>query len=183
MRILPWLLACVLSAPAASVARADQWVTFVVADCLALKDFRYREHLSIRVFPSNGGGGQLWSDDPSGPLSLRSLSARPVSCTVNGREIRFETLDHRPARPAGACGLCEQSGFRLTADGRTLWETPAPAVRGDPIFHGSIDVDRDMARVCTQHRPEDLGVTLQLPAGVSHDWPPPTILACKTYGY
>lgn len=168
----------------AGASRADQWGSIVTAQCFALKDHAYDAHLSVRVFLTEVGGGQLWNGDDlsTGLLSLHQLSAAPISCTINGRIIRLETAEYRAPRMNGACGLCEQTGFRLTVDHSVIWEIPAPAVLGDPIFNGTIDVDKDMARICTQHRPEDLGLRLQLPAEVS-DWPPPTVIACQTYSY
>ncbi len=184
LRTLALLLPPFLAIGSAGLAHADQWQTVVIAECFALDDRVYREHLSIRVFLSETGGGQLFARDAGrAPQGIDDLSRHPLSCAIDGRVVRFETLDHRPARMRGYCGLCEQTGFRLSVDGATIWETPGPPVRGDPVFKGTIDVDREMARVCTHHRPEDLGVDLRLPPDIADDWPLAGIVACRTYHY
>lgn len=184
MKFVIYLSILVMTICTPNLARTDQWATFVVPNCFALDDQFYKEHLSIRVFLSEAGGGQLYTHDfASGPVGIGALSAHPVSCIVNNRVIRFETLDYDPSPHKGPCGNCDQTGFRLTVDGKTIWQTPAPARRDYPLFSGTLDVDRDIARICTQYRPEDLGVVLRLPPAVVPDFPPPSILICRTYRY
>lgn len=184
MKSVIYFLISAITMATPTLALGDQWATFLIPDCFALDDKFYKEHLSIRVFASEAGGGQLSSHDlVSGPLSTWTLSSHPISCFVNGKDIRFETLDYSPPGERGPCGACEQTGFRLTVDGKTIWETQAPKVRGAPIFNGTIDVDREIARVCTQYTPEALGLVLPLPPTVTAEFPPPSVLICKRYRY
>ena len=164
----------------ASPARADQWGSSILANCYALGDRNYKEHFFVRVFWTELGGRQLDSENPGadGPLALHNLHLSPVSCDVDGRKVAFETIDYRQPTIRGACGQCEQTGFRLTLDGKAIWEAPRPEPRGTPIFNGTIDVDRDMARICTEHRPADLGV--ELPYKPDFFASKTSILVCET---
>ena len=164
-------------------SRADQWGSMITAQCFALKDSHYDAHLAVRIFWTELGGGQLWSGDDrsSGLLSLGQLAIAPVTCPISGKAIRLETSQYSAPQMHGYCGLCEQTGFRLIVDEKVLWKIAAPAVRGDPIFNGTIDVDRDMARVCTEHRPEDLGVVLPFEQDFFSSRA--SMLICQTFDY
>lgn len=178
------ILLAMLALFPADASRADWWASHVIAECFAGMDAKADQHLFVRVFQTDLGGGKFWNegDVSKGHRSLAQLSDHPITCTINGRLLRFETVGYRAPRPKGVCGLCDHTGFRLTADEKVIWETPVPPTPDDPIFNGTVDADRHGVTVCIQHRPEDFGITLQLPAEVS-DWPPPSILACRSYGY
>lgn len=141
-------------------AQADQWGSVVLAHCYDLDDTRYQEHFFVRVFWTELGGGQLYTETLSqgAPLRLRSLNQQPATCLINGKKVVFETVDYRSPTLRGACGLCEQTGFRITVDEDVVWEAQRPVNRGDPIFNGTLDMDRDMLRVCEETPPEALGV-------------------------
>ncbi len=143
----------------AGPAKADQWGSVVFAHCYALDGSLYDRHFFIRVFWTEIGGGQLsrQAGQSQGPTSLYDLSSNPSSCVIDERDIRFEVIDFRPRTIADQS---EKTGFRLTIDNETVWETPSPVPRGARIFNGTIDVDRDMVRVCTERTPEDVGVAL-----------------------
>ena len=145
------------------VANADQWATRILAHCYALDSSTYSEHFFVRAFLTEAGGSEF---DPvegnsGGAYTLRDIARAPIECQVSGRSVRLELIDYREPTASGQCGACEDTGFQLSVDGSTVWKAEPPEQRGrDPIFNGTIDVNRDMARVCTEHRPEELGVEL-----------------------
>ena len=167
----------------ADAARADQWGSMVMARCYRLDGPEYRAHLFLRVSLTETGGGQLraWDGAEQGLLSLGDLRNHPVICDIGGRAVRFETVGYRQPTMRGYCGQCEQTGFRLTVDGEAIWETAPPKVRGDPIFNGTVDVDKEMARVCTERRPEDMGIVLPPAPEVFGDRT--SVLVCRTIPY
>lgn len=142
--------------------QADQWGSVVLAHCYSLDDRRYQEHFFVRVFWTELGGGQLYSEIPNfeAPKRLPDLNNKPATCLINGKEVIFETLEYRIPTGHGGCGLCEKTGFRITVDGEVIWETSPPENMGDPVFKGTIDMDRGMLRVCTESLPETLGVDI-----------------------
>lgn len=156
------LLIAAFQLPSFVPAHADQWGSVVLAHCYELDGTYYHEHFFARVFWTQLGGGQLHSRIPTseGPKRLDNLIGEPVTCLINGKKVSLEAQDYRAATIRGACGSCEQVGFRLTVDGVEIWESPAPKRRGDPIFKGTIDMDRDSLRVCEEHRPEAIGVEI-----------------------
>lgn len=164
-------------------SQADQWGSKVLAHCYDLDDFQYQKHFFVRVFWTELGGGQLYSTAPTleGPISLHKLNSETVMCLIKEKKIVFETHQYRGPTIRGACGLCEKTGFRLTVDDRVVWETLAPAVLGYPIFNGTIDVDKDTVRVCTEHRPEKLGV--ELPYKLDFFESRTSVLVCQTLDY
>ncbi len=178
------LIAAALLLTSTSQTNADQWGSSVFAHCYQLKGFFYQRHFFVRVFYTELGGGQLHTgmDGPDNePRSLWHLSTNPVTCDIEGKEFRFETVGYRPPTMRGYCGSCDQTGFRLTVEGKTIWHVDAPKTRGDPIFNGTIDADEDAIRICTENRPEDIGVTLPHENGDASSRT--SVLVCKTYGY
>jgi hypothetical protein len=155
----------------------------VFANCYDLDDFLYKQHFFVRVFRTELGGGQLFRTDQNvdGPLSLSDLTTARASCTIDGKEVRLELVNYRAPTLRGWCGLCEQTGFRLTIDGETIWEIERPEPRGEPIFNGTIDVDRDIARICVENTPDALGVAL--PYEPDFFQSRTSILVCKTISH
>ncbi|QBY00365.1 hypothetical protein E2K80_06100 [Rhodophyticola sp. CCM32] len=100
---------------------------------------------------------------------------------IGSNEITFETVDYRAPTINGACGLCEQTGFRITVNGNAVWEIAAPEMRRDPIFNGTIDMDRDMLRVCQESSPETLGV--DIPFEQDFFAARASIVVCQTHSY
>jgi hypothetical protein len=139
---------------AANAAVADQWRSRVIAECYDNLIGSYSGHVFVRVFHTKLGGGQLDAPDgqAEGVFSLEQLDRTPFSCVVNGKVVRFELVDYRPTRETGACAQCQHTGFRLTVDGTVIWDAPAPESIGMPIFNGTIDLDMDMARICSAER-------------------------------
>ncbi len=115
------------------------------------------------------------------PQGLQSLNLLPATCLINGQKVLFETVDYRAPTIRGACGLCEQTGFRITVGENVVWETQRPDIRGDPIFNGTIDMDRDMLRVCEETPPETLGV--EIPFEQDFFTARTSILICETTNY
>lgn len=145
--------ACLAFIPA-NAAVADQWGSRVIAQCYDNLMGRHSGHLFVRVFHTELGGGQLDAPDgqAEGVFSLEQLNRAPFSCVINGRVVRFELVDYRPARESGPCAQCQHTGFRLAVDGAVIWDAPAPGSIGMPIFNGTIDLDMDMARICSAER-------------------------------
>ncbi|EBA10796.1 hypothetical protein [Roseobacter sp. CCS2] len=175
--VLFWVF-CLLSL--AGPLKADQWGSVVISHCYDLDDRQYQQHFFVRVFWTEVGGGQFYREKAiaDGPRHVSAIEDNPESCVIDGVLVRFELLDYVAAPRPGRCGLCEQTGFRLTADGVTIWETPSPDVRGTPIFNGTLDVDRDMARICAEQTPEELGV--QLPYEPDFFSSKTSMLVCET---
>lgn len=164
-------------------ASADQWGSVVLAHCYNLDDNNYKEHFFVRVFWTELGGGQLFSEmpEPNAPKGLHRLNAEPATCVIDGNEVVFQTVNYRAPTLRGACGLCEHTGFRITVNGATVWEAARPEERGDPIFNGTIDMDRDMLRVCEENRPEKYEV--EIPFEQDFFTARTRIVVCKTIGY
>ena len=119
--------------------------------------------------------------DVGTPLSLENLNKVPATCVIDGRTVAFETVDYRAPTMRGGCGLCEQTGFRITVDGEAVWEAKRPVRRGDRVFNGTIDMDRNMLRVCQEHRPEALSV--EIPWTQDFFTARTSILLCETRDY
>jgi hypothetical protein len=135
---------------------ADQWGSRVMAECYADLIGSYQQHMFVRVFHAELGNGQL--DAPNGRsegiFSIEQLSRSAFSCVVNGKTVLFAVEDYRPTRETGARAQCQQTGFRLSVDGKAIWRAPEPPEIGLPIFNGTIDLDKDRARICTE-QPEN----------------------------
>ncbi|WP_170571525.1 hypothetical protein [Ruegeria atlantica] len=176
-------LAVALKCMFVTCAFADQWGSGVLAHCYQLDDNAYKQHLFVRVFWTELGSGQLFQKQSAseGSIGLYGLSQAPVSCQINGKSVVFETYDYRPASLQGSCAQCEHAGFRIIVDGKILWQAPAPESRGDPIFNGTIDMDRDMLRVCEEVRPEDIGVDIAFEQDFFKART--SVLVCSTMGY
>ncbi|WP_157970908.1 hypothetical protein [Pseudogemmobacter bohemicus] len=173
-------MALVLSA--AGTCQAEQTGTIVTNQCFALNNDVYDAHLTVRIFKTEIGSGQFdnGGDLSLGFLTLGQLARTPITCSINGRVVRLETMDFSPQRISGPSALADQVGFRLSVGDHVMWEVPAPAIRGLPIFNGTIDVDKDKVRVCAEHTPEDLGVILT-PLAKSSGLISPIVLVCQTY--
>ena len=167
---------CALIVPAS----ADHWSSVVLSHCYAFDDRVYDRHFFVRVFLTETGGGQFFAKEQSDqkPRSLRGLNERPAACSIAGKDVRFETMDYSPPKLRGLCAQCDQTGFRLLVDGKVVWKVETPTVRGDPIFNGTIDVDRDMVRVCREHAPDTVGV--ELPHENHHPDSRTSVLICST---
>ncbi|MCU9848146.1 hypothetical protein OEZ60_09010 [Defluviimonas sp. WL0024] len=100
---------------------------------------------------------------------------------IENKKVVFETVDYRAPTLRGACGLCEQTGFRITVDREAVWETRRPDKRGDSIFNGTIDMHKDMLRVCEEHPPAALGV--DIPFARDFFTSRTSILVCETHSY
>lgn len=166
-----------------TAVRADQWGSIVIAHCDPLRGPANNAHLSVRVFWADIGGTDFIPPvgATEGVLSLHDLNRSPVTCTIHGRTIRFETLDYSERRLRGACAQCEQTGFRLTVDDHVVWQIAAPDRRGEPIFNGTLDVGLDGVQICTEHRPEDLSI--DLPYKPDFFTTRTSILICETLAY
>lgn len=164
-------------------AYADQWGSMVLSHCYELDASNYQQHFFVRVFWTELGGGQLHSETtkPNAPRSLHDVYEEPPKCLIDGNEVSFETLDYRAPTMRGACGLCEQTGFRIAVNGIVVWEIARPETRGDPIFNGTIDMDRDMLRVCQENSPETLGV--EIPFEQDFFTAHTRIVVCQTQSY
>lgn len=155
----------------------------VLAHCYELDDISYQEHFFIRVFWTELGGGQLYSEttDLGAPLRLASFNTRPATCLIDGKSVVFEMVDYRTPTIRGACGLCEHAGFRITVDDNVVWEAQRPAHCEEPIFNGTIDMDRYILRVCEESTPSALGV--ELPFEQDFLSARASILVCETISY
>lgn len=181
LRLLGLVLTCQMGL--VLPAHADQWGSRVLAHCYELDASNYRQHFFVRVFWTEVGGGQLYTETPmpNAPRSLHDLNEQPARCLIDGNEVSFETMGYRTPNGRGWCGLCEQTGFRIAVNGNIVWETARPETRGDPIFNGTIDVDRDMLRVCRESVPETLGV--EIPFEQDFFSARTRIVVCQTHNY
>ncbi|MBS9717929.1 hypothetical protein ACFFUT_06965 [Pseudohalocynthiibacter aestuariivivens] len=154
-----------------------------MAHCYDLDGFSYSEHFFVRVFWTEVGGGQLYSQtsNDDAPKGLHSLNKEPASYLIDGNRVAFETANYRAPTISGWCGLCEQTGFRITVNENVVWEVPAPETRGMPIFNGTVDMDRSMLRVCEENVPAALGV--EIPFEQDYFSARTSILVCKTIDY
>lgn len=164
-------------------AHADQWGSMVLAHCYELDSNNYQQHFFVRIFWTELGGGQfhLETPRPNAPRSLHDINEEPATCLIDGDKVSFETVEYRAPTIRGACGLCEQTGFRITVNGNVVWEIARPETRGDPIFNGTIDMDRDMLRVCQESLPDMLGV--EIPFEQEFFTARTHVVVCETHSY
>jgi hypothetical protein len=164
-------------------AHADQMGSMIMSQCYQLDDSAYAEHFFVRVFWTEVYGGQLYHEEPSpnGVRSLHTLSERPITCEVDGKIIRFQSLDYRPPSPKGFCGSCEQTGFQITVNENVIWEKAAPRNAPEGIFNGTIDLDRDKLRVCEVNQLQD--AEIEFPVNPAISYRQISVMICETIGY